>query len=322
MSLLAGCHADEPVGPRLLNRLVGFLGRLSAGDRLLTDYEWWVIPHINPDGARRNRTWQPEGADVYDLPAYLAGVVRELPGNDIEFGFPKEPEDAEARPENRAALGWWKSAGGPFALHASLHGMGFGAGPWFLIESAWRQRSAGLMAACSEAANKLGYVLHDVERGGEKGFFRIARGFCTRPDSRYMRQHFMSLGDETTARLFRRSSMEAVRALGEDPLTLVSEMPLFITPGVGEELGPPDPEALAWRERLEGWRERLRSVAEGGPRKREREAQAVAVEASTMRLRPMPVADQMRLQWAFICAGLDQVDKEHSRARPMGRAHG
>jgi hypothetical protein len=89
LSLLAGCHADEPVGPRLLRRLVGFLGRLPADDPLLTEYEWWVMPHINPDGARRNLSWQRDGADLYDLPAYLAGVVRELPGDDIEFGFPR-----------------------------------------------------------------------------------------------------------------------------------------------------------------------------------------------------------------------------------------
>jgi hypothetical protein len=56
VSLLAGCHADEPVGPRLLRRLVGFLGRLPVDDPLLTECEWWVMPHINPDGARRNHS--------------------------------------------------------------------------------------------------------------------------------------------------------------------------------------------------------------------------------------------------------------------------
>jgi hypothetical protein len=313
LSLLAGCHADEPVGPRLLRRLAGFLGRLPADDPLLAEYAWWVIPHINPDGERRNGSWQPDGADLYELPAYLAGVVRELPGDDIEFGFPREPGDAEARPENRAARRWWQSADGPFAMHASLHGTGFGAGPWFLIESAWKERCGRLMAKCAEATEDLGYVLHDVERGGEKGFFRIARGFCARPDSRYMRKHFLDLGDEVTAGRFRPSSMEAVRALGGDPLTLVSEMPLFITPGVGEDLGPPDPAAIAWRERLEMWRERLRPGASGDDRHEgEAEMRAVESEACEAGLRAMSVPDQMRLQWSFICAGLEQVEHELS----------
>ncbi|NIR44032.1 MAG: hypothetical protein GWN99_13410, partial [Gemmatimonadetes bacterium] len=57
------------------------------------DYEWWIVPHINPDGAERNRAWQHEDADAYDLGAYLSYAVRELPGDDIEFGFPRDAGD-------------------------------------------------------------------------------------------------------------------------------------------------------------------------------------------------------------------------------------
>ena len=57
---------------------------------------------------------------------------------------------------------------------------------------------------------------------------RLAPGFSTRPDSRAMAAHFRAQGDEATAALFRPSSMEAIRALGGDALTLVSEMPLFV----------------------------------------------------------------------------------------------
>ncbi len=115
--------------------------------------------------------------------------------------------------------------------------MGFAAGPWFLVEGEWKDRCNVLKERCAARVAELGYALHDVQRNGEKGFFRLGRGFCTRPDSKYMRKHFSQLGDNRTAALFRPSSMETVRALGGDPLTLVSEMPLFITPGVGEELG-------------------------------------------------------------------------------------
>ncbi len=185
--------------------------------------------------------------------------------------------------------------------------MAIGAGPWFLIEPAWRERCGHLMELCSERTRALGYALHDVERRGEKGFFRIARGFCTRPDSRYMRAHFLSLGDAETAARFRPSSMETIRAAGGDPLTLVSEMPLFITPGVGEEIGPPDPAALAWRERLEGWRRRLLE-ATGTP-------QEVEAEGREAGLWPMPVDDQMRLQWAMIVAGLEQIERRTRAGR-------
>jgi predicted deacylase len=67
ISLLAGCHADEPVGPRLLRRVSGYLAKLPPDDALLTDYQWWIVPHINPDGAARNSRWQTESAPAYDL---------------------------------------------------------------------------------------------------------------------------------------------------------------------------------------------------------------------------------------------------------------
>jgi hypothetical protein len=238
ISLLAGCHADEPVGPRLLRHLSAFLGSLPESDPLLKRYEWWIVPHINPDGEQRNRAWQQGEPEAYDLAAYLMNAVRELPGDDIEFGFPRDAGDHGARPENRSVWEWWQSAPGPFGLHVSLHGMAFAAGPWFLIEPAWKDRCRQLQERCVRTVNELRYTLPDVERRGDKGFFRLARGFCTRPDSGYMREHFEALGDHATAELFRPSSMEAIRALGGDPLTLVSEMPHggFKQSGYGKDM--------------------------------------------------------------------------------------
>ena len=312
VSLLAGCHADEPVGPILLRRLAGFLMALPDDDTLLTRYQWWILPHINPDGAARNRRWEKTTSNGYDLAQYLAAVVRELPGDDIEFGFPRDPEDSEARSENVAAYRWWLGAGGSYDFHASLHGMAVGAGPWFLIEPAWLGRCGHLMSRCAEASAALGYVMHDVERHGEKGFRRIQRGFCTRPDSASMRRHFLSLGDEEAAGRFRPSSMEAIRSFGGDALTVVSEMPLFITPGVGEQVGPPDPVADEWRRRLEGWRAELDSVDSASSRALADACAAVRSAAKAAGLRPMPIRDQLSLQWSLIAAGLEQVELEAS----------
>ena len=50
VSLIAGCHADEPVGPRLLNHLVGYLAQLAPESPLFEDCQWWIVPHANPDG--------------------------------------------------------------------------------------------------------------------------------------------------------------------------------------------------------------------------------------------------------------------------------
>jgi hypothetical protein len=296
ISLLAGCHADEPVGPRLLKRLVSYLSMLDPGSPLLNDYQWWIIPNINPDGADRNRVWYEGRNDVFELASYLRHVVRELPGDDIEFGFPTGPIDSNARPENVAAARWWASAGGPFHLHVSLHGMAFAGGPWFLIEPAWRGRIDQLMTSCADNVAALGYALHDMERNGEKGFERIARGFCTRPNSEAMKRFFIDQGDLATAALFRPSSMETLRSLGGDPLTLVSEMPLFIVPGMGDTVTPTDPIADRWKETLAPHRAAL---AAGSTDLTDLQTQFGVV--------PMPIDHQLRLQWAFICAGIDAV---------------
>jgi len=44
ISLLGGCHADEPVGPRLLSHVAAYLEALPADDPLLDRYQWWIIP--------------------------------------------------------------------------------------------------------------------------------------------------------------------------------------------------------------------------------------------------------------------------------------
>lgn len=301
VSLVAGCHADEPVGPRFLQRLVRFLAG-EDGAALRRAATWSIIPHINPDGAKANAAWQIPGAPLYDFADYLRHRVRELPGDDIEFGFPRGENSGGARPENRAAWEFWR-AGAPYDLHVSMHGMGVAAGPYFLVERSWWPRFGDAAAALTREVEAAGYTLHDVERHGEKGFHRLGRGFCSRPDSRAMRRHFVALDDPATAARFRPSSMQAVRKLSGDTLTLVTEMPLFITPGVGEELGPPDPVLLRWRERIAEWDAQVAR----GDRTTGRAESEVRIEAGETGLRPMPVRDQMRFQWALIREGMRAV---------------
>lgn len=302
ISLIGGCHADEPVGPAMLRLLCSYLEVLPAEADLLTDYTWYVVPHVNPDGEHRNDAWTEVTVQVvdhqgapdlgYELPTYVEKVVRELPGDDIEFGFPRDPDDLEARPENRAVAAFL-AAGAPFSLHGSFHGMDFAPGPWFLIEASWRDRTEQLRDHLRQVVRSRGYSLFDVDRGGEKGFFRIDEGFTTRPDSRAMREHFLGLGDEATAELFRPSSMEYVRGLGGDPFTLVSEMPLFLLPR-DREL-PATPVGTEGRLAFHAW---LRQLIE------ERGREGAHREAERLGLRPMPLRDQMRLQLAFLGEGI------------------
>ena len=302
VSLIAGCHADEPVGPETLRRLVELLARLPQDDPILTGFTWFLVPDVNPDGALRNAGWTSSTLPVddhlgladrgFDLPAYALGVHRELPGDDIEFGFPRAPEDSEARPENRALAGFL-AEGAPFILHGTLHGMCFAPGPWFLLEESWADRTAVMREVLREIVRAMGYGLLDVDRQGDKGFRRIDEGFSTRPDSRAMRAHFEARGDLETAALFRPSSMEYVRSLGGDPLTFVSEMPLFLLPPPAQADDP----RTAFRAGTAASRERHRWLAEIAGRRTPEETRQEAAERG---IRPMPIRDQMRLQVALV----------------------
>lgn len=298
VSLVAGCHADEPVGPALLEVLAGWLSSRPEDAEALSRVRWTLIPHMNPDGEVPNRAWTGELEETEDstgardraylLHRYVPGVVRELPGDDVEFGFPRGPGDEEARPETRAAAEFLGEEG-PYHLHASLHGMGFGHGPWFLLESFWTARTAELRKRLRDTVRSRGYRLHDVDRGGEKGFWRIGPGFTTRPDSRAMRDHFFARGEPEVAGRFRPSSMEYVRSLGGDPLTMVSEMPLFMLPSEGPLADPTLPRVP----RLEILEE---AIDRHGPD-----------AAQRLGIRPMPIRDQMRLQLALLDEGLRAV---------------
>ncbi len=304
ISLIAGCHADEPVGPAMLDRLTAWLLELPASAPAASRFTWFLVPHVNPDGEAHNASWtdsvfgegtDPIAADAgIDVGHYLARAVREPPGDDVEFGFPRGDDDDGARPENRAVAAFLRH-GAPFSLHASFHGMCFAAGPWFLIEAAWIERTAAMRQRLRRRVRELGYRLHDVDRGGEKGFHRIDEGFTTRPDSRPMAAHFEALGDPATAALFRPSSMEHVRSLGGDPLTLVSEMPLFLVPDkhYGSVGAPPARRSgnvvtpAVVRELSAAPWDRMRSLA------------------AERGIEPMPIVDQMRLQLEFLQAGLE-----------------
>jgi hypothetical protein len=282
VSITAGCHADEPVGPMTAQALPALL-RMHA-PHLLEAFTFRVIPQINPDGADLNRGWF---SDQPDFQTYLAHTVRELPGDDVEFGFSEGPE---ARPECRAAIPFlWQA--GPVVAHFSLHGMAWAEGMWFLINAPWASRCAGLMESLTALCRTEGLPLMELERNGEKGFSRIAEGFSTTPTSIAMKDHFLLLADHEMAAKFLPSSMEMAMKTGDDPLCMVSELPLFLL-DVPPSLE--DPVLYRFRDALEAAR------AEGTPK-------ALAQLAADFKLRTMPLADQVALQFAMIVHALDYV---------------
>lgn len=285
VSLIAGNHADEPVGPETLHTLL--TAGLETGGPLAPWLErctFVIVPHTNPDGAVRNRSWIEQWPHV---PAYLRHVVREAPGRDLEFGFPA------MRPENECVTDFLQ-VHGPFALHMSLHGMAFAEGAMLLINRPWTFRTQPLRDGFRAAVHEAGLRMHDHNRKGEKGFFYIEPGFTTTPRGDAMRTFFRAQGDDAMAERFHQSSMEFVMGLGGDPLCLVTELPLFIvrnddpTPGVPERY-------LALKEQL--------------PRAQQRLARGESIDdmLASFDIRPLPLRTAMQLQLRALEAGLETV---------------
>ena len=294
ISLIGGLYADEPLGPRFLRHYTTFLGTLPPDHPLLTRYQWWIIPHANPDGEITNSAWTEEANGYYHLSRCITFSERESPGDDMEYGFPFDDNDKNARPENKAIYRWWETSNTPFRLHLSCHGMLFGQGPWFLIDRNWLSKCKPLINSCTALTEQLGYQLHDVNRKGEKGFSRISRGFSTRPDSRYMKEYYINLRDPETAAKFRPSSMETIRKISGNTLTLVPAIPLFLVPDSDAGDNQSGFSARKWKEQFEIWR-------------RDGNAERIEHQARQMDVRPMPILDQMKLLLTFMTAGIELV---------------
>jgi hypothetical protein len=285
MSLIAGNHADEPVGPETLRSFVieGLANRKKM-EPWLRRFQFVVVPHTNPDGEARNHRWMEKWPDPK---AYLQHAVREKPGRDLEYGYP------EMRPENKHVSSFLHEHG-PFDLHASLHGMSAGEGALLLINRPWTFRTQSLRDDFVTAAAAAGLPMHDHNRKGEKGFFWIEPGFQTTPRGDAMRTFFRAQDDAATARRFHDSSMEFVASLGGDPLSLVTEIPLFLIQSGGSNRHRPE-RYLELRDRLPEIRARLERGEDVDPL------------LGAFNLRPVAINTAMRLQYRALELGLRAV---------------
>jgi hypothetical protein len=197
------------------------------------------------------------------------------------------------RPENGHVAAFLREHG-PFAMHASLHGMSAGEGAMLLINRPWTFRTQRLRDRIVQAAAAHGLRMHDHNRKGEKGFFWIEPGFQTTPRGDAMRTYFRAQDDPATARKFHDSSMEFVMGLGGDPLALVTELPLFLVENEDPTPGRPD-NYLALRERLP----EIKAKLEAGD--------DVDDLLAPFGLHPVPLETAMRLQLRAIELGLDTV---------------
>jgi Zinc carboxypeptidase len=286
VSIIAGCHADEPIGPMTAQLLFPVLSARFSD--VLESFTFHVIPQMNPDGAEQNRPWF---GDPLSLTEYLNQTIRELPGDDIEFGF---GEEGDERPECVAMQSFLRPHG-PYVAHLSLHGLAIAEGAWCLVCREWEEKGVPFMEAFSQLCAELDFPQHDIDRHGEKGFVRYRKGFTSTPHSVPMQQHFLALGDPDTAALFKPSSMQWVQSLGGDPLCVVSELPLFLLDMVSPSLD--DLYTTRLKEEISSIRATKMSLADND----------LAPLIERYRIQPTPLELQVRLQLGMILLALQSI---------------
>ncbi|WP_210510299.1 M14 family zinc carboxypeptidase [Natronogracilivirga saccharolytica] len=283
VSLMAGAHADEPVGPNTLYKMtLGMLQHPGKYHSLFRSFRFIIIPHINPDGDQANSAWMHRWPD---FPAYFQHAKREKPGRDIEFGYP------EMRPENCAATDFWNSTGGA-DIHFSLHGMAYSEGYLLLINDQWEQDTRPWRQKYDRQMALHGLLPHDYNRNGEKGFNYFGPGFSSTPKGSAMRDFFLQKGDEETSSLFHDSSMEFHLKMNPDALCMVTELPLFLVNHSGNSEKPLN--YLALKEELE----ELRGAGKW---------EGIENVAARYGLRPFPLSLAMMLQRYTIGSALELI---------------
>ena len=102
--------------------------------------------------------------------------------------------------------------------------------------------------------------------------------------------------DFDTANKFHASSMECIRSISPDCLTMVTEMPLFIVGGKSQTLTWPDPVLQSWSAQFNKWRLGLTNNTFS--------ASFVNEEAHKKGVRAMKLRHQMYFQWNYIWEGI------------------
>ena len=223
ITIKGNAHADEPAGIITCLQLVRLLTSHSAWRPLLDRFRFCLVPTANPDGLAQNKGWL---ASSFSLKKYFRYVYRDLPQEDVEFGYPSDATDIEGiRPENVACARFFDACA-PIAAHLSLHSMVFTGGAWFLISGS---ENPGLvepvMAFLTSACQDMSLPLHDEDRGGQRGFARIAPGFHTIPTVEGMQAFFKQSGNKTLPSQFHLNSMQYNMRFNNAHYTAVSELP-------------------------------------------------------------------------------------------------
>jgi hypothetical protein len=122
-------HPNEPIGAMTLE----FFSRLLAEDAIFreeTNFTWYLIKCVDPDGVRLNEKWFKGPFNIYN---YSKNYFRPVGFEQVEWTFPidyKEIHFHSPMPETKAVMKIIDETRPHFVY--SLHNAGFGGAYWYL----------------------------------------------------------------------------------------------------------------------------------------------------------------------------------------------
>lgn len=237
--LFASPHPNEPIGGMLIQFL---LDELIQNTSLRTDYTWYLLPCVDPDGTRLNEGWF---AGPYTIQNYARHFYRPPSAEQVEWTFPVRYKDLHfdtLMPETSALMNAFDIAR-PRVVY-SLHNAGFG-GVYYYISHDLKD----VYEAFGDIPKKRGLALSlgEAEMPWATEFSPAVYKMSSITEAYdYLEQY----GDASPAELIQGggSSADYLSNMGleEDPLILVTELPYFQT----EQIADQTPTAKSRREVL------------------------------------------------------------------------
>lgn len=245
--LFAGVHPNEPIGFRTLQHLAGQLCA-DAGLRAEHDATWYLVPCIDPDGARLNEGWYGDPADRVH---YARGFYRPAPDEQVEWTFPFAWRDRwfdRVLPETQALMRVIDEVRP--ALMVSLHNAELGGVYYYVSEAL-----PGLVEALHAVPEALGLALETGEPESPS-LTRLApavyRAGSLADDLAYLEGLGVDPGPLTSG------DSSAAYAARHGTFSLIAELPYWSHPSVGDQT----PTATSYREVLEAKADALAQTGE------------------------------------------------------------
>ena len=218
-------HPNEPIGAALVHFL---LGELVTNEALRAGRSWFLLPCVDPDGARLNEGWF---AGPYTVRHYARHFYRPRSEEQVEWTFPVDYKDLhfdKPMPETQA-LRYALEHARPQLVY-SLHNAGFGGVYYYLsrdlkdvYEALYdlpRQRGLALSLGEPEVPWTVTFAPAVHKMLSTTGAY----------------DYFERYGDRPPAELIQGggSSYDFLRDRG-DPLMLIAELPYFQSAAVADE---------------------------------------------------------------------------------------